>query len=209
MPSSTPRRSPPPQERQRDPARTRKLILDAAATEFAAHGYMGARISAIAARAGVNQQLISYYFNGKEGLHQAIVARWQERENDLAPAGTPLAEQIRGYALEALHNPDGVRMFAWSGLQYAGPGTDPDQAPRAERMQRTIDEIRAKQQAGDLPAELDPACLTVMLVAAAMATTTLPHVIDGVCQVDSRSPEFIEHYANQVTLLTKHLGFAT
>ncbi|WP_198287030.1 TetR family transcriptional regulator [Frankia sp. QA3] len=56
---SKPRRSPKPQERQRDPDRTRRLLLDAAA-EFAAHGYAGARISAIAARAGVNQQLISY-----------------------------------------------------------------------------------------------------------------------------------------------------
>jgi TetR/AcrR family transcriptional regulator len=207
MPSSKPRRSPAPQERQRDPERTRKLILDAAAVEFAAHGYQGARISAIATRAGVNQQLISYYFNGKEGLYEAMSALWAERERELAPAGMPFAEQIRRYALEALHSPEGVRMFAWGGLQYTGPDSDPDQAARSERMRRTVDEIRARQEAGALPAELDPACLMIMLMAAAMAPTTLPHVIDGVCRTDSRSAEFIEHYADQVTLLAKHLGF--
>ncbi|WP_158879437.1 TetR/AcrR family transcriptional regulator [Amycolatopsis anabasis] len=206
MSPSKPRRSPRPQERQRDPERTRKLILDAAAAEFAAHGFAGARVSAIAARAGVNQQLISYYFDSKEGLYRAISEGWRERQSELVTPGTPLPEQIRRYALEALHNPEGVRMLAWGGLEYSGPETDPDHAPRADRMQDSIDEIRALQVAGRLPDEVDPACLTIMLMAAAMATTTLPHVIEGVCRVDPGSPEFLRHYADQVALLTRLLG---
>ncbi|WP_078871541.1 TetR/AcrR family transcriptional regulator [Streptomyces caatingaensis] len=205
MSPSKPRRSPKPQERQRDPERTRRLILDAAATEFAAYGYAGARIAAIAARAGVNQQLISYYFDGKEGLYQAMSERWRERQRELMTPGTPLPEQIRRYALEALNNPDGVRLLAWSGLEYAGPETDPDRAPRSERIQGDIDGIRALQDAGRLPAEVDPACLTIMLMAAAMATTTLPHVIEGVCGTDPRSPEFLHYYADQIAVLTRLL----
>jgi len=174
--------------------------------EFAAHGYAGARISAIATRAGVNQQLISYYFDGKEGLYQAMSERWQQREVELVPPGLPLPEQLRRYALEALSNPDGVRLMAWGGLNYAGPQTDPDQARRSERLQGSVDEIRALQVAGGLPADLDPACVLIMLMAAAMAPTTLPHVIEGVCQVDPSSPEFIQHYADQLALLTQHLG---
>jgi hypothetical protein len=34
----------------------------------------------------------------------------------LVPPGTSLTDQVRQYALEALHNPDGVRLFAWAGL---------------------------------------------------------------------------------------------
>ncbi|WP_312873389.1 TetR/AcrR family transcriptional regulator [Kibdelosporangium persicum] len=200
------RRSPKPQERQRDADRTRKLILDAATAEFAAHGYSGARISAIASRAGVNQQLISYYFDGKDGLYQAISERWRQRESELVPPGTPLPEQVRQYALEALDNPDGVRLLAWSGLEYTGPDSDLDHAPRSQRMQGTVDHIRELQAAGRLPDEVDPACLTIMLMAAAMATTTLPHVIEGVCQVDPKSPEFVDHYAEQLTLVTRLLG---
>jgi TetR/AcrR family transcriptional regulator len=206
VPTSMPRRSPKPQERQRDPERTRKLILEAAAAEFAAHGYAGARVGAIAARAGVNQQLISYYFDSKEGLYQAMSEGWRQRESELVPPGTPLPEQIRRYALEALSNPDGARLLAWSGLEYAGPETDPDHAPRSERLQGSVDEVRALQAAGRLPAEVDPACLTIMLMAAAMATTTLPHVIEGVCRVDPSSPEFVHHYAEQLAILARLLG---
>ncbi len=207
--SSKPRRSPKPQERRRDPDRTRRLILDAAAAEFAAHGYAGARTSAIAARAGVNQQLISYYFDGKEGLYQALAEVWRQRQSELVTPGTPLPEQIRRYALEALRNPDGVRLLAWSGLEYTGPETDPDHASRAERLRGSVEEVRTLQSAGRLPAEVDPACLTIMLMAAAMATTTLPHVIEGMCGVDPRSPDFVRHYADQVAIVTRLLGLDT
>ena len=46
----------------------------------------------------------------------------------------------------------------------------------------------------------------VMLMAAAMATTTLPHVIEGVCGTDPRSPRFIEHFAEQVAVVARHIG---
>lgn len=204
--ATTPRRSPKPQERQRDPERTRALLLEAAAAEFGAHGYAGARISAIAARAGVNQQLISYYFDGKEGLYRAMSEQWQQRQAELMPPGTPLPEQLRRQALEAVHNPEGVRLLAWSGLQYSGPEEDPDHASRAQVLGESLDELRALQESGRLPAEIDPGCLLVMLMAAAMAPTTLPHVIEGVCGTDPRSPEFIEHFAGQVALLAGQLG---
>lgn len=205
MPSK-PRRSPAPQERQRDPERTRRLIQEAASAEFGAHGYAGARVSAIAARAGVNVQLISYYFDGKEGLYQAVSQQWQERQRDLVPPGTPLPEQLRRYALETLHNPDGVRLLAWSGLRYTGPEGDPDHAPRNRLLAEGVDRLRALRESGRLPAEVDPACLLVMLMAAAMAPTTLPHVIDGVGGDDAHSPEFVEHFADQLVVVARLLG---
>ncbi|MFD1546125.1 TetR/AcrR family transcriptional regulator [Nonomuraea guangzhouensis] len=206
MPPSKPRRSPAPQDRQRDPERTRKLILDAASAEFGAHGYAGARVSAIAARAGVNVQLISYYFDGKEGLYEAMSQQWQERQRELAPPGTPLPEQLHRYAMEAAHNPDGARLLAWSGLEYTGPDDDPDHAPRARLLAESVDQVRALQTAGRLPAEVDPACLLIMLMAAAMAPTTLPHVIEGVCGTDPGSPDFIAHFADQVAVLARLIG---
>ncbi|MFC5826753.1 TetR family transcriptional regulator [Nonomuraea insulae] len=206
MPTPKPRRSPKPHERQRDPERTRKLILEAAAAEFAAHGFAGGRIAAIASRAGVNQQLISYYFDGKEGLYRALSEEWRQHESELIEPGTPLPEQIRRYALEALSNPDGVRLMAWGGLEYAGPESDPDHTARSGRLQGSVDEIRDLQAAGRLPAEVDPACLVIMLMSAAMATTTLPHVIEGICQVDPHSPEFLHHYAGQVAIVARLLG---
>ena len=92
--AKAPRRSPAPDERQRDAERTREALLDAAQAEFAAKGLAGARVSEIAARAGVNKQLISYYFGGKEGLYQAIIDRWHEQEEQLAEPGISLAELV-------------------------------------------------------------------------------------------------------------------
>ncbi|MEV6769578.1 TetR family transcriptional regulator [Nocardia sp. NPDC051030] len=206
MPSSKPRRSPAPQERQRDPERTRKLILDAAEAEFGAHGYAGARISAIAARAGVNQQLISYYFDGKEGLYQAISEQWQKRQRELVPPGTPLPEAVRRYALEAVENPLGPRLLAWAGLEYTGPASDVDHEPRSRMLADSVADLRALQESGHLPADLDPACLLVILMAATMAPTTLPHVIEGITGTDPRSPDFIRYFADQIAVLARHIG---
>ncbi|MDS0133574.1 MULTISPECIES: TetR family transcriptional regulator [unclassified Amycolatopsis] len=205
MTASKPRRSPKPQERQRDPERTRRLILEAAAAEFAAKGYAGARIAAIAARAGVNQQLISYYFDGKEGLYRAMSEGWGQRQSELMAPDLPLSEQVRRMALETVESRDGVRLLAWSGLEYEGPETDPDHAPRTQRLTGTVERLGALKAEGRLPDWADPECLTVLLMAAAMAPVTLPHVVDGLTGTQADSPEFVRRYADQLASLIEHL----
>jgi len=51
-------------------AKTR--ILRAAEAEFAARGFDGARVDAIAQRAGVNKALLYYYFQNKAGILDAL-----------------------------------------------------------------------------------------------------------------------------------------
>jgi hypothetical protein len=97
-------------------------------------------------------------------------------------------------------------VFAWSGLQYTGPADDPDRDSRTRLLDDSVGQLRALQQSGRLPTEVDPACLMVMLMAAAMATTTLPHVIEGVCGADPKSPEFVAHFADQMALLARLIG---
>ncbi|WP_290061017.1 TetR/AcrR family transcriptional regulator [Amycolatopsis solani] len=206
MTASKPRRSPKPQERQRDPERTRRLILDAAGAEFAAKGYAGARIAAIAARAGVNQQLISYYFDGKEGLYRALSEQWTERQGELVSPDMPLSEQIRRHALEATTGRDGMRLVAWSGLEYEGAESDPDHGPRTQRLTGTVARIAELKEAGRLPEWIDPACFTVLLMSAAMAPVTLPHVAEGLTGMDPASPDFVRQYADQLAKLVEHLG---
>jgi TetR/AcrR family transcriptional regulator len=52
---------------------TRSRILDAALSEFAAHGLAGARTDRIANAAGVNKALLYYYFESKENLYIAAL----------------------------------------------------------------------------------------------------------------------------------------
>ncbi|MFL6837431.1 MAG: TetR/AcrR family transcriptional regulator, partial [Bradyrhizobium sp.] len=53
---------------RRDPAATRRKLLTAARREFAQNGLAGARVDEIAARAGVNKQLVYHYFGDKDAI---------------------------------------------------------------------------------------------------------------------------------------------
>ncbi|WP_299806438.1 TetR family transcriptional regulator [Tardiphaga sp.] len=75
--------------RKRDPVATRQKLLVAARREFAQSGLAGARVDDIAARAGVNKQLVYHYFGDKDALYLAVLEwvyeeiRAQERELNL------------------------------------------------------------------------------------------------------------------------------
>ena len=75
---------------------TRNRIIKAAARIFAEHGYEGASIRRIVAKADVNQAAINYHFGSKEELYRAVLRM----------------------ALEALQHADGVA------LSDAGAGRD-------------------------------------------------------------------------------------
>ena len=64
-----------PKKQTRNPALTQKRILDAAEAEFAAKGFDGARLGAIARAAGVQQALIHHYFDDKARLYREVIDR--------------------------------------------------------------------------------------------------------------------------------------
>ena len=66
----------------RDAEVTQQDILDAAEIEFSHHGLNGARLSAIADRAGVTTAMIHYYFTNKEGLYKAVLQRPATEANE-------------------------------------------------------------------------------------------------------------------------------
>ncbi len=57
----------------RDPERTRAAILRAATDEITAKGLTGARVDAIAERAGINKRMLYHYFGDKQGLYLAVL----------------------------------------------------------------------------------------------------------------------------------------
>jgi AcrR family transcriptional regulator len=71
---STPAPRPIPAPRkERNALETKRRILEAAQSEFAAKGFDGARLGTIARAASVQQALIHHYFGDKEGLHGEVV----------------------------------------------------------------------------------------------------------------------------------------
>jgi AcrR family transcriptional regulator len=61
--------------RQRDPERTRRAILNAATAEFVTHGFAGASVNEIAARAKVNKRMLYHYYGKKDALYLAVLER--------------------------------------------------------------------------------------------------------------------------------------
>lgn len=58
---------------KRNADRTREKILKAAITEFADHGYSGARVERIRTRARVNTRMLYHYFGDKQRLYVAVL----------------------------------------------------------------------------------------------------------------------------------------
>jgi TetR/AcrR family transcriptional regulator len=85
-------------------ADSRSRILDAALSEFSAHGLAGARTDRIASAAGVNKALLYYYFESKENLYIAalemISAKIRDRTLAVFLRESTAGERVLRSALE-------------------------------------------------------------------------------------------------------------
>lgn len=203
-----PRRAPREGERQRDPERTKARILDAAKVEFGQKGFAAARVSDIAERAGVNKQLISYYFGGKEGLYTELAKRWHDTTRARDGQQQPLEAVVISFVMTTVHDWDWARVMAWENL--AGTeDTMPANGQEREFMQAQVAELKRRQHAGEIPDDLDPGCLLLALLAAASATVTLPRIAEQISGAEPRSVAFTTKYAEQLALLVRHLAART
>ena len=199
---SAPRRSPRGSERKRDPERTRERILDAAVVEFGEHGFAGARISAIASRAGVNEQLISYYFDSKEGLYRTLQDRWRLTSADASRPELPIADVVAAFLRLNVEQRSYARLLAWDGL--ADTTSDADEA--GGYFTEMVDDLRRRQRAGELADDLDPAYVLLLLFAAALAPTVIPQIARRFTGLDVDSPTFQAAYAEQLRRVVERLA---
>ena len=194
------RRSPADGERQRDAERSRQALLDAALDEFAEHGYAGARVADIARRAGVNKQLINYYFGSKEGLYLAVQQAWLDREADFAAPDLPLADLVVRYLADAVRDPRALRLLLWRGLADDG-------APGGRRSrQPDLDQVRARQAAGEVADGLDPAAVLLAGMGMIAAPLAMPQVARELFGVDPASEEFLTRYGEQIRRIVARLA---
>ena len=106
--------------------RNEARILDAAQTVFAEHGFRGATVDRIAARAKMSKPNVHYYFKRKTDLYLAVLMRtldiWLAPFKELDPDGEPAVE-LRHYISAKLKfsrdNPTASRIFATEILQGA------------------------------------------------------------------------------------------
>ena len=72
-----------------DSAQTKRKILDAARLEFAANGYDGASIMAIATSVGIAPSAVYHYFQSKENLYKDV---FEQTSNAIWDSVTPSEE---------------------------------------------------------------------------------------------------------------------
>jgi AcrR family transcriptional regulator len=117
----------PAEPRPRDAVRTKAEILKAARAEFCDQGFNGARVDAIAERAGANKRLLYHYFGNKEALYLAVLhdayREIREGEHELSLAQVDPVEAIdrmvRFTFRHYLANPWFPRLLAVENLQNA------------------------------------------------------------------------------------------
>ena len=131
-------------------------VLSAAADEFAKRGFEGARVDQIARRAGVNKQLLFYYYHSKRGLFQAVVSGAAlELERALAdisiPSGRPLERMRR--ALEAQFEYMARRPELVALLSQGGRAEGASFAPAIKRVVVLLAEGQGR---GEVRDDLDP-----------------------------------------------------
>jgi AcrR family transcriptional regulator len=198
----SPRRSPVPGARQRDPERSRAAILDAALVEFGERGFAGARTVAIANRAGVNAQLIAYYFDGKAGLYEAVTKHWQLKSVPLGRDELPLHEVVANFVRSNATNRAWARLMIWEGLNPAGTPS-PEAGMSFAAM---VDGLRGRQARGEIAKELDPATVLIVLFSAALAPVAMPQLAEGSMGHPADSEAFLGAYIDHLRTVVEHLG---
>jgi AcrR family transcriptional regulator len=198
-----PRRAPAPGERQQDADRSRRLLLAAALEEFAAKGYAGARVQEIAARAGVNKQLINYYFDSKEGLYLELQRTWLCRQQSFADPDLPLADLAARYLHDALAEPRLTRLMAWRGLTDADDNHIPDEVGDNLTELSTLDD---RQATGELSTDLDPANVRLAIMGMVAIPVVMPQLVRRLFGLEPTDPEFETRYAAHVRHMIRCLA---
>lgn len=128
--------------RDGNPEETRREILKAAESSFAASGYVGATTRQVASLAGVNVATLHYHFGNKEGLYRAVLAEVCRGELPSAPEnGTARArvERAIGATFDfAAARPSLPRLALLDRL--AGPAGPRDESvdPRVPALEKAL-----------------------------------------------------------------------
>ena len=212
-------RAEPETRRRRDPDATREQLLRAGLIEFAEHGYDGARIERIVAKAGCNIRMLYHYFGNKQGLYQAcashIVARYVEAalptsQAAVAALSTGGAEAARRHLVDVLQalarflmnagDSQGASLFIQRELADPGAAFDIlfDQLwrPGVELVGQLISAARGAPHAP--PARLEAIHLISGLTAFASGRAAIDRLLGGSADLSDELCAIVERQVEQL-----------
>ena len=203
--------------RRRDPAATRARLLQVAIGEFAAKGYSGARIDAVAARAKVNIRMIYHYFGGKEALyievleHTLAKLRADELKLDFS-AMTPLDGIMQLFDFIDGHftdHPELMKLLSSENLNKARfmqkSAAIPMMATPVLRLLQTL--LQRGVADGCIAAGIEPLHLYVTLVSLAYFHKSNAHTLSRIFTTDLLAPAWQgDHKAQTRRMLLQFLS---
>lgn len=202
--------------RPRNSERTKAAILAAARAEFCERGFEGARIDAIAERAGANKRLLYHYVGNKEQLYAAVLSeaygdiRRGERalSLDRHPPLEAMDRLVRFTFRHFLANPWFIKLLTTENLQEA-------------RVLRTLPEIRDLHsplvgqirtilgrgaKAGVFRGDVDPVQLYISIAALGYFYVSNMHTLSVIFDRDLGAVDMVqEREAHAVAMVLDHL----
>jgi len=156
----------------RDAEATQRRLLDAARTEFAAHGIAGARVDRIAHAARSNKAQIYNYFGNKDALFDAVFSDVVAQVVTTAPLNV---EDLPDYAVRLAKgydaDPDVMRLATWHRLER---GASPLVQAAVTSNAAKIDTLARAQANGTIASRLPAGVLLALLLQIAAVWAELP-----------------------------------
>lgn len=193
---------------------TKASILRAAARVFAAQGFSGARIDAIAAEAGVNKALLYYHFEDKEQLFTAVFERQFEESQGAILAALnaegPAAAALQRYI--GVHFDFLVRARNLSSLQhqFLTDAKVADTLVRKYALPRSM-ALKALLERGMASGEFrkfDAGHMAISLTALLVHYFSITPILRRVGVIDPTSPEQLALRRKEVLDLVRHAVLA-
>ncbi len=189
----------------RDPARTQARILSAATREFAAKGFAGARVDAIARRARINKRMLYHYFGDKKALFKAtFTKRLLEKRRAWESAPEDLGETLVHYLGVIGGDREWTRLLLWEALGF-------DERPvvaeeeRRESLRESAARVRTAQKKGTIDPDLEPESVVLALIALSMFPWAFPQMVRLVTGGAPADKKFLAGYGTVLARMAEGL----
>lgn len=193
---------------------TRERILAAATAEFAQHGFGGARVDRIAARAEANKRMLYYYFGSKDELFLAVLeeayAHIRSAEHDLdlehadpREALKRLVEFTWNYYLE---HPEFMALLATENLHK---GSHVHRSRRVRKLHSPLvdtlrDILRRGQRQGLFRRGVDPVQLYISIAGEGYFYLSNRYTLSRIFGRDLMAPSELDGRARHITDMVLH-----
>ncbi|TGQ45801.1 MULTISPECIES: TetR/AcrR family transcriptional regulator [unclassified Mesorhizobium] len=196
----------------RNPQRTYAAILEAATEEFAANGFGGARVDAVAARAQTNKRMLYHYFGDKEALYLAVLeatyASIRSAEKHLDLAHRDPEEGIRELAMFTwdyfLKHPEFLSLLVTENLHKARflKRSKKITEMHSHFIGELSDVLRRGAEQGVFQPNIDPVSVYLTIAALGFFYLSNRHTLSTIFERDLSDPEALKAWGEHIVAVT-------